>query len=659
MNDFAIQFWPDLGRTTLSLTLAALVCGLMLRPKRPRSPLPHRVGWLATLLVGWSFLRLTVPVVWYDAPQPAEVRTIGGMVPTGMMKPALPGARPVDEVNSNSRPFAWAALAMMVWGLGMAAWIAAWLVSYARFLHRLPEKQAVAPDWEAQWRALLAEADVRRPIALRVTPNVGPLLCRRLRGYELMIPAALWRELTVGQREVILRHELAHYVRGDVWKSLAARALMLPHWFNPAAWWALRRFDEAAEWACDQAVVAHAPASSYAQLLLKLGEQVVSAGAPGVAARGGSLAVRIRRLLLAEGGQESKGKQATMIVAMCLTATLALLRVELVAKQPATQRGQAEESAQMAEATTILEQLAHSQDAAIAEAARHALAELRHRSPNRAPTTATADGETANASPVPPTHYGQFNVVPAPPDGRAYPSHPSYDPSRLYSGRSQRFRGPRGETFETDGTHLWRLDRDSREPWRNAIETQPMVPTAPLSGDFVVAENSDGAARAESSNDETGDLLQHDYGKSAGKRSIAGSGHAVRFESPDEDRVLTSVRIFGSRYGLPKAPNEDFHVWLCDEKMQALAQFDFPYGEFERGEPAWVTLKIKPTKVPKNFILCVGFNPEQTKGVYVHYDDQPTENSLTGLPGQEPKVFPTGNWMIRVTLSRPKFDRAE
>jgi RNA polymerase sigma-70 factor (ECF subfamily) len=144
--------------------------------------------------------------------------------------------------------------------------------------------------------------------------------------------------------------------------------------------------------------------------------------------------------------------------------------------------------------------------------------------------------------------------------------------------------------------------------------------------------------------------LKHDSGKSGGMRSIAGNGHGVRFESPDDDQVLTSVEIFGSRYGYPKPPDEDFHVWLCDDEMHELAKFDFPYSTFERGEPRWVKLPIDPTKVPRKFVVCVGFNPEQTKGVYVHHDDQPGKHSLVGLPGQKATDFAKGNWMIRARI---------
>ena len=57
----------------------------------------------------------------------------------------------------------------------------------------------------------------------------------------------------------MLLHEAQHVRRHDILKSLIARVLVLPQWFNPVAWMALRRFDEAAEWACDEVCRAKDP----------------------------------------------------------------------------------------------------------------------------------------------------------------------------------------------------------------------------------------------------------------------------------------------------------------------------------------------------------------------------------------------------------------
>jgi hypothetical protein len=92
--------------------------------------------------------------------------------------------------------------------------------------------------------------------------------------------------------------------------------------------------------------------------------------------------------------------------------------------------------------------------------------------------------------------------------------------------------------------------------------------------------------------------LAVDDGKMKGKKSIAGGGHAVRFEAPGEGWTLTAVRVHGSRYGYPRPPREDFKVFLCDDQFKQIADFAFPYSRFERGDATWVTLKVKPTNVP-------------------------------------------------------------
>jgi RNA polymerase sigma-70 factor (ECF subfamily) len=150
--------------------------------------------------------------------------------------------------------------------------------------------------------------------------------------------------------------------------------------------------------------------------------------------------------------------------------------------------------------------------------------------------------------------------------------------------------------------------------------------------------------------------LAFDDGKPAGQRSIAGSGHAVRFQAKDAEGVLTEVRMFGSRYGLPQPPKEDFHVWLCDKNFKPIADFPFPYSTFPHGDAAdkWVSLKVPPTRVPPEFILCVCFNPTATKGIYAHFDQGPGVHSFTALPGGEHAPFTEGNWLIRAELDRPK-----
>ncbi|HEY2837813.1 MAG TPA: HEAT repeat domain-containing protein [Pirellulales bacterium] len=412
MNELATHFVRLLGQTTLTLTLAVIVIGAVLRGLRVSSPTAHRFGWTLALLTGWWFVRLSAQVPWYE-PEAiveaiAEPSIESGVVaeassgpPLAPIDPALPGdsnrllaqdalngavddgglieigpdaarakaqiaptaeiALPNDLVLSHAplpaeidlpivahraRPHSieestpavppqsqWPLAAVAVWGLGVGCIVIGWLLGYVRFVRRLPSARPAPEAWAEQWRSLQAARRLRRPIPLRVTENLGPMLCRLPRGYALLVPEALWRDLDAPQRAAVLRHELAHYLRRDVWKSLAVRALALPHWFNPMAWWAVRRFDDAAEWACDCAAAADETVTSYARTLVRLGESAARRAAYSPGARGASLSTRVRRLLSASSDKDSIVKKLAL-ASLAIVAVAALaVRVELVAKE--------------------------------------------------------------------------------------------------------------------------------------------------------------------------------------------------------------------------------------------------------------------------------------------------------------------------------------
>lgn len=148
--------------------------------------------------------------------------------------------------------------------------------------------------------------------------------------------------------------------------------------------------------------------------------------------------------------------------------------------------------------------------------------------------------------------------------------------------------------------------------------------------------------------------LAIDNGHADGQRSISGSGHSVRLLAPGTNCFLTEVRVFGCRYGEPEPPKEDFHVWLCDKDFKPIAHFSFPYSSFPYAEqPAkWVTLKVRPTSVPRDFVLNVTFNPTATKGIYAHFDKSDGGQSFTGLPGHKQDSFEQGNWLLRAVVER-------
>lgn len=384
-----------LGRTTLWLSAAVIGLSIVLRLAGARSPVVHRAAWLAALLVGWSFVRLPIAVTYstsapptVEAPAAApdeevldelpplesqatelplvdtadatlpplppettaetnlielteEIEPTADVEMTRSLRPIDPAPRPkrvvkpapnwATTLTARLRAIDWPRLGIATWCLGIVAIVFVWTLGYLRFARRASRFPLPAGELAREWRDLLAARKIEQEIPLRLTGKLGPMLCRLPRGYVLLVPEALWKSLGQGDRLAILRHELAHYERGDLWKSLVVRALALPHWFNPLAWLAARRFEDAAEWACDAIAAASQPAS-YAKALLQLGQCGPGQVAYGTAARGRTLASRIRRIL-SGAGDDSRLKKGACLAALSIGLALALVRIDLVAQQ--------------------------------------------------------------------------------------------------------------------------------------------------------------------------------------------------------------------------------------------------------------------------------------------------------------------------------------
>ena len=226
----------------------------------------------------------------------------------------------------------WTELAAVLWFGGIVMQVGIWIVRYVRFLQTLPLGEPVPDEWRQEFMDVFG-AGSSSVIEPCITDKVGPLVCRRWGGYAIVVPKSLWNTLSSAQRRAILRHEIGHYRRGDLWKSIGVRALGLAHWFNPFAWLAVRRFDEAAEWACDQlAAGGEASATEFANTLLKVCESTTSRGVMVPAARGSSVKRRIRRLISFPLQEDSNMKKSIVFGLATMLLLFGSLQVRLVAE---------------------------------------------------------------------------------------------------------------------------------------------------------------------------------------------------------------------------------------------------------------------------------------------------------------------------------------
>lgn len=273
----------------ISLSMGAVIALLLLL-----SPLLRRYAaqwrywlWLAVavrLLIPVNFSLPSAPV---SLSVPAPPAVSAQPAPDLSPAPGAPGdpsqADPPSGLSEASDPAGTAdrgnmpgrlparspsAVLFALW-LGGALLLLAWnLLSHWRF-RRYVRRWAVPAGAEeaALLDALSRAMGLRQAPALYTVPGLAsPMLTGFLR------PAVLLPELdyTPDALSLILRHELTHHKRRDLYGKVLLLGARLVHWFNPLVWLLCRAAERDMELCCDDAVLSRSPgeAARYASLIL-------------------------------------------------------------------------------------------------------------------------------------------------------------------------------------------------------------------------------------------------------------------------------------------------------------------------------------------------------------------------------------------------------
>ena len=229
--------------------------------------------------------------------------------------------RPVDggsiqDVYTPLFPLEGAVAAL--WLAGAGAFLAWHLAKYVRFRLRVRRWGAPAEDAAllARFEAAKAELGVKN-LALLVCPAVGAPLVTGFVNPALLLP----RE-TVS--DGVLRHELIHTRRRDLWYKLLLLLSRSLHWFNPLVHWMAAAASRDLERSCDEAAVAGRDAAfraAYGAAMLDAVEEGIEARAPLTTHfRGGKAAMKERLLSIASGGTRKKGVALVCAAALVISA---------------------------------------------------------------------------------------------------------------------------------------------------------------------------------------------------------------------------------------------------------------------------------------------------------------------------------------------------
>ena len=227
-----------------------------------------------------------------------------------------------------------------LWLAGAAALLAWRLAGSLAFARKVRRWSRPAPaETQALCDTIRGELGIRRMIPLAVCSVVGSPMAVGLLLPRLLLP----REDFDGQElDFILRHELTHIRRRDLWYKLLLLLAQTIHWFNPLVWRMVRQAEADIELTCDDAVMADREAAdrrAYSETLLRSlhRQRGLAKAALSTHFYGGAEVMKARfRNILSGGGRRWGG--GALAVALLLVAVVGCaVGVAAGAEEPLTE----------------------------------------------------------------------------------------------------------------------------------------------------------------------------------------------------------------------------------------------------------------------------------------------------------------------------------
>ena len=179
----------------------------------------------------------------------------------------------------------------------------------------------VSAELEDTVRRLKVRLGLSAPVRLCTSAMVRvPTAIGWLRPY-ILLPVTALTGLDEPQIRAILTHELAHIRRHDYLINLSQTVIETVLFYHPAVWWVGKQMRREREHCCDDiAVAVCGSAFEYASALIEMEQIRDRVPEPALAATGGDLLARIRRLL---GRQENASRSLGTIAAAALVLFIA------------------------------------------------------------------------------------------------------------------------------------------------------------------------------------------------------------------------------------------------------------------------------------------------------------------------------------------------
>ena len=163
---------------------------------------------------------------------------------------------PSDWMIVSRRIENWLPTLVQIWFLGAMMFLVRLATSLADIRNlRQKKHETVESHWEEVLEKQLQSLKMSKPVQLLKSIHVDMPMTYGVLKPVILIPAALFFQLSPLQLEAIIAHELAHIKRHDYLVNLIQSVLEVLFFFHPIFWWINKTAKEQRENACDDLAI--------------------------------------------------------------------------------------------------------------------------------------------------------------------------------------------------------------------------------------------------------------------------------------------------------------------------------------------------------------------------------------------------------------------
>lgn len=243
-----------------------------------------------------------------------------------------------DAVSGNTRD--WLTMLVASWLVGVTTLSLRLVLTLTRVANLRQRETSMPPKALMDRVNKVAQGlKVSRPVKLLQSALVEvPTVIGIIRPV-ILLPFSAVTGLSADQLDAILAHEIAHIRRHDYLVNLVQTVIETLLFYHPAVWWLSGRIRQERENCCDDIAsgVCENPIR-YAEALVRMEELRTPAGGLAMAATGGSLSLRIRRLLGQPAHESSNpnwwiGGLVSLLIVVALVLTIVSQSAETLAEE--------------------------------------------------------------------------------------------------------------------------------------------------------------------------------------------------------------------------------------------------------------------------------------------------------------------------------------